>query len=128
MKTRKCTKADQDGRAKKARKFLEAAEIVAVLADDDADLLDATITLWVHAGIAAADALCCGRLGEHAQGQSHVEAADLLAKVDKALAGDLRTLLAMKTRAGYGSAPSTAKTAKVASRAATHLVDALATL
>lgn len=64
------------------------------------------MTLYVHAGIAAADAICARALGVHAKGQDHQEAIALLASVDKEAAADLRVLLAMKTRAGYGLTPS----------------------
>jgi hypothetical protein len=49
------------------------------LADEAADVADAYVTLLVHAGIAASDVICCARLGEHAQGDNHVEAVALLA-------------------------------------------------
>jgi hypothetical protein len=107
----------------KARQFLEAAELVEAIADD-VDLLDAHITLCVHAGIAAADVVCCARLGERATGHNHQEAVALLSRVDKVLARDLATLLGMKTRAGYSSTPSSSAGAKAASRSATRLVTA----
>jgi hypothetical protein len=44
-----------------------AAEIVDAFADEDLDLDDACVTLLVHAGIAAADVVCCRRLGKHAK-------------------------------------------------------------
>lgn len=47
---------------------------VRALADEAADVSDAYVTLLVHAGIAAADVICCQRLGEHALGDSHAEA------------------------------------------------------
>ena len=75
MPTRRCTDADRRGRLAKARQFLEAVELVEALADED-DLLDAMVTLCVHAGIAAADVICCARLGEHATGQNHTEAVE----------------------------------------------------
>lgn len=52
-------------------------------------------------GIAAADAICAARLGEHARGENHDEAVALLSTVDKAAAAHLRALLGMKTLAGY---------------------------
>ena len=47
----------------KAKQFVEAAETVESLADDANDVADAYVTLCVHAGIAAADVICCKRLG-----------------------------------------------------------------
>lgn len=121
MPTRRCTDADRRGGLAKARQFLEAAELVETLADEE-DLLDALVTLCVHAGIAAADVLCCARLGEHATGQNHTEAVDLLARVDKTSARDLSKLLGMKTRAGYSSTPISAANARSALRSAMRLV------
>jgi hypothetical protein len=121
MPTRRCTDTDRRGRLAKARQFLEAAELVEVLADED-DLLDALVTLCVHAGIAAADVICCARLGEHATGQNHTEAIELLSSVDKTSAGDLSRLLGMKTRAGCSSTPISAANARTALRGATRLV------
>ena len=54
-------------------------------------------------GIAAADVICCARLGEHAQGDNHGEAIALLRKAMPGIENDLSTLLGMKTRAGYGA-------------------------
>lgn len=123
MATKRCTEADRRGRLAKARQFLEAAELVEALADED-DLLDALVTLCVHAGIAGADVVCCVRLGEHATGQNHTEAAELLSRVDKTLARDLSKLLGMKTRAGYSSTPVSAANTRSALRSATRLVAA----
>lgn len=46
----------------KANQFMEAADMVRELADENADLADAYVTLCVHAGIAASDVLCCAAL------------------------------------------------------------------
>jgi len=48
----------------KAKQLVEAAETVEALADDANDVADAYVTLCVHAGIAAADVICCTRFGE----------------------------------------------------------------
>lgn len=123
MTTKRCTEADRRGRLAKARQFLEAAELVDAFAPEE-DLLDALVTLCVHAGIAAADVVCCARLGEHATGQNHTEAVELFARVDKTSARDLSKLLGMKTRAGYSSTPISAANARSALRSATLLVAA----
>lgn len=121
MATKRCSDADRRGRMVKARQFLEAAELVKALADED-DLRDAVVTLCVHAGIAAADVVCCARLGEHATGQNHTEAVERLARVNRAWARELSKLLGMKTRAGYSSSPVSAAQARSALRGATLLV------
>lgn len=66
----RCTEAMRRGRLQKGRQFLEAASMIGLLADES-DLIDAHITLCVHAGIAAADVICCARLGIHASGQKN---------------------------------------------------------
>lgn len=101
------------GRLKKATQFIEAA-----------DLIDAFVTLCVHAGIAAADVICCARLGVHAQGKNHGDAVIMLAKVDKKLAQDLATLVGMKTKSGYSPLSSSRPTKKAAARSAGRLVAA----
>jgi hypothetical protein len=121
-----CDRATIDGRLAKARQFFEAATAIRDLADDEATVGDAFVTLCVHAGIAAADVICCRRLGYHVQGESHAEAIDELAKVSKERAKDLRVLLGMKTRAGYGDAPVSTEQRKRAIRAADRLVRAAA--
>lgn len=47
------------GRRRKAEGFMTAANIIDDLADDTADMADAFVTLCIHAGIAAADVICC---------------------------------------------------------------------
>ena len=123
MATKPCSGSERAGRLKKARLFLDAADLVETLADAG-DLVDATITLYVHAGIAGADVVCCARLGEHAHGQDHREAIDLLARTDRKLSRDLSKLLAVKTRAGYSSRSSSVADGKAAARSATRLVQA----
>jgi hypothetical protein len=81
-------------------------------------------SLSVHAGIAAADVLCCRALGYHVQSGDHAEAVAELAKVDKEHARALRALLGVKTRAGYSDSPVSAEQRRRAGRAARRLVDA----
>jgi hypothetical protein len=120
----RCTAATRAGRLRKAIQFVEAAETLSAFADDEADVGDAYVTLLVHGGVAAADVLCCARLGQHASGNSHTEAVALLRTVDRNLAGDLDTLLGMKTRSGY-SHQATSRTDRArAARAAARLLDA----
>lgn len=107
--------------------FASAASDVIALADDEQDVLDACVTLWVQAGIAASDVLCCKRLGKHASGDNHSEAIALLAKVDKGKAKDLSVLLGLKTPASYGAGKSTVDDGKRARRSAERLVAAAKT-
>jgi hypothetical protein len=124
--TRRCDEATRAGRLAKARQFLDAATLLADLADEP-DVRDAYITLCVHAGIAAADVVCCRRLGVHAHGENHHEAIALLGRADRKLAGQLEVLLRMKTASGYSALPSTEAKRKQAGRAARALVDAATT-
>lgn len=122
MRTKRCDPSVRSGRLTKAIEFSEAAQIIDVLADEAGDVADAYVTLCVHAGIAAADVLCCARLGEHAQGENHNDAVALLERVDHALARHLRTLLDLKTRAGYSHSPVSADATRRAGRAMEALV------
>ncbi|MEU3770350.1 hypothetical protein AB0E55_35260 [Amycolatopsis keratiniphila] len=107
----------------KATQFNEAADMIRELADEHEDIADAYVTLCVHAGIAASDVICCARLGEHAQGENHDEAISLLSRADKEIAKHLRTLLKLKTKAGYSHTPATVDEFKRAGRAAQTLVE-----
>lgn len=122
-RTKKCSPAVRAGRLAKAEQFWEAASIIEELVDEG-DLVDAYITLCVHAGIAAADVMCCARLGVHATGQSHDEAKALLRKIDKTAERHLGTLLAMKTFSGYSSQTSSLTNRTRARRAAAALLEA----
>ena len=127
MKTRKCDQAEARGRLLKAEQFLESAETVRELADDESDVGDAVVTMCVHAGIAAADVLCCIALGVHAQGEDHAEAVGLVRRVHPdgdEMSKALRMLLGMKTKAGYSSRSVNADDRKRALRAAERLVTA----
>ena len=122
-RTQPCTPATRAGRLAKARQFHRAAETIATVIDDH-EVADAYVTLCVHAGIAAADVICCARLGEHHQGVNHTEAVALLGKANKLGARDLKSLLDLKTRSGYGAARSSANDQKRAGRAAAALLRA----
>ena len=121
----KCNESTIVGRLAKAEQFLEAAEIIRELAADEGDVADAYVTLCVHCGVAAADAICCIALGQHVQGEDHNQAVVHLSKVrpDGATLGNsLRVLLGMKTRAGYSHEHIDAAGCKRAQRAAERLL------
>ena len=122
-RTADCDPETRRGRLAKARQFLAAADTILLVSDEDLDLSDAYITLCVHAGIAAADAICCALLGKHARGDSHGDAVGLLETARKDAAPLLDTLLKMKTRSGYGASPSTSAARKQAGRAAAALLE-----
>lgn len=120
---KKCTAAIRAGRLAKAQQFLLGAETIATIIDDQT-IADAYVTLCVHAGIAAADVICCAKLGVHNNSENHSVAVSLLKKVNDKLARDLETLLNMKTRSGYGSVLTVQADQKRAGRAANSLVRA----
>ncbi len=121
-RTRACPPEVRRGRLRKATQFLDAAHLAWDFADED-DIADAYITLCVHAGIAAADVICCARLGEHSQTENHNEAAAHLGKADRDSVKHLRTLLGMKTKAGYSHTPATTAECRRAGRAAEALLE-----
>jgi len=124
---KECDQEVVSGRLRKAEQFLDVAALVRDLADNEEDVGDALVTLCVHAGIAASDVICCATLGHYVQGQDHLQA---IAELSKAppdgpqLGSDLRALLQMKTRAGYGAPAVTAEQRKRAWRRAENLVEA----
>ena len=123
---RACEEAVTAGRLRKAEQFLDVAAMVRDLADDEAEVGDAFVTLCVHAGIAASDVICCKALGHFVQGEDHLQAVAELSKVmpdGKQLGRDLRALLRMKTRAGYAAPPVSADQRKRAWRRAETLVE-----
>ena len=119
--TKRCTASSRVGRLAKARQFLLAAETITTVIDDQ-EIADAFVTLCVHAGIAAADVICCARLGVHHAGENHNDAVTLLASADRSAAKHLKALLDMKTRAGYSPVLTSAADQKRAGRAAAALV------
>lgn len=85
----------------------------------------------VLAGIAAADSICCRRLGRRSRSQDHRMAADLLRRVTPEgdrLASDLDTVLADKDVMQYGTALVTATRHLRLLRAARRLVEAARTI
>lgn len=129
MSTRPCDGSIAAGRFDKAVQFMRAAEDVGDLADDQGEVRDAVVTLLVHAGIAAADVICCKQLGEYSMGSdNHSEAVNLLKKVrtpnGSELASSLARLLRVKTKAGYAYRPASSEDHSRAMRAAEKLVQA----
>lgn len=122
-RTQPCDQKTRAGRLSKARQFSDAAEIIDTITDGAVDVEVAYITLCVHAGIAAADVLCCAHLGELSRGEDHDDAVALLARVDRTMARHLSTLLQMKTRSGYSAQPSSGADRRRAGRAANALVE-----
>lgn len=117
-----CPPEIRRGRQKKAVDFLASANALGIMVDTP-DGLESYLQLCILAGVAAADVICCTKLGYHSQGEDHNAAASLLNSVDGPSAKNLRVLLGMKTRSGYGHRASAADDKKRAGRAATALVE-----
>ena len=118
---RTCPDGFATARLAKANGFMEAAELTKSF-DEGVELRDAYVTLWIHAGIAAADVICCKRLGEYHSSDDHSAGIAVLAEVDKELAEHLRRVLRLKTKASYSGAPASADDEKVTERAARRLL------
>jgi hypothetical protein len=89
-------------RAAHARAFLDAARLHL---GDSAAGNSVAGTDAVHAGIAAADAICGKTLGYRSSGENHQDAVDLLARAipDRNPSKNLARLLNLKSLAGYSS-------------------------
>jgi hypothetical protein len=98
MSEKPCSDQARAGPLAKAKQFLAAADVIEPSEADD--ITDAYVTLCVHGGIAAADVICCARLGRHHQGDNHVEAVGLLNKAGGSDAAKrLNVLLGLKSKA-----------------------------
>lgn len=116
--TRKCNSAVTAGRLSKAVEFFDAAEHL------EHDMPNAAGDLFVNAGIAASDVICCVRLGVHSSSGTHSEAVTLLEAADKGSARHLGTLLGFKNKAAYTHQTLSTAECKRMNRAALHLVEA----
>lgn len=76
----------------------------------------------ILAGIAAADAICCIRLGERSTSSDHSDAVLFLAKVNPVLAQKLSTLIGSKPTSHYGENFIGIETLKSCLRAMDQLV------
>ena len=118
-----------DVRARHARSYLQAAQLVHDLGDDaDVDTVTTVVaSLAVLSGIAAADAICGRSLGRRSASTSHGDAVALLATVTggKPLSNDLSRLVTAKTNVHYSSMLITAATAEDLLSYARRLVDGM---
>lgn len=117
-RTKTCTTAFRVGRLRKANQFYEAAELIAE------ELPDASVDLFVDAGIAAADVICCARVGIYAVGDNHIDAVALLKRAEVLMERHLWTLLNLRSKIAYTEHPATAEERKKASRAAEAMIEA----
>lgn len=115
---RNCDAVVTTGRMSKANEFFDAADHLG-----DA-MPNAAGDLYVDAGIAASDVICCLRLGVHSNTGNHSEAIALLKRADSGSERHLNTLLNLKNKAAYTHQDLTAPELKKMNRAAEHLVEA----
>jgi hypothetical protein len=116
--TRACTSAVTAGRLTKAVEFFDAAEHL------EDEMPNAAGDLFVDAGIAASDVICCVRLGVHSASGTHSEAVTLLETADAGSGKHLSTLLGLKHKAAYTHQALSRGECKKMNRAASHLVEA----
>lgn len=116
--TRDCDSIVIAGRLAKAVEFLDAAEHV------EHEMPNAAGHLFVDAGIAASDVICCVRLGCYSNSGTHSAAVTLLKRADKGSEKHLSTLLGLKNKVAYTHQALSAAECKKMSRAASHLVQA----
>lgn len=115
---RNCDATVTEGRMSKANEFLDAADY---LGDE---MPNAAGDLYVDAGIAASDVICCVRLGVHSNTANHNEAIGLLKRADSGSERHLNTLLNLKNKAAYTHQDLTVAELKKMNRAAEYLVEA----
>ncbi|MCF3941498.1 MULTISPECIES: hypothetical protein [Gordonia] len=114
---RDCDSAVIAGRMSKANEFLDAAEHLGE------EMPNAAGDLYIDAGIAASDVICCVRLGVHSNTGNHAEAAALLKRADSGSERHLNTLLNLKNKAAYTHQDLTSAELTRMIRAAQHLVE-----
>lgn len=119
-----CGRPEADLRLAQARDYLELAELALE------EKPQAAAGNAVLAAIAAADAICCFRLGQRSRGQDHREALSMLATVPdggRQMAADLRRLLDIKDAAHYSATLMAQTSARSAVLRARRLFDAVRT-
>jgi hypothetical protein len=124
-RTQTCGPLQARQRLNHARSFLEVAELAANVEDLTLEYASVAASIAILAGIAAADAACCGELGKRSRSDDHHHAETLLAQVTpggKRAASQLRQLLNLKDAAHYGFISVTAAELKRSLRQAKHLV------
>jgi hypothetical protein len=121
-----CTPEQARTRRTQARAFLDVAEMVLAEPATQSEIHVAA-ALAVLAAIAATDAICGLRLGQHSRGQDHDLAIELLESVDvgdPSLPTKLRRVLAAKDSVHYSPRLIAKTDAQTLVRQAGALVDA----
>jgi hypothetical protein len=125
-RTQACGGPQARQRLGQARSYLDVAELTSDENGPSLEYAGVAASIAVLAGIAAADAACCGALGRRSRSENHRDAEALLGEITpggKRAAGQLRQLIEIKDAAHYGFISVSAAQLKRAIRQARHLVD-----
>lgn len=98
----------------------DAAEDLALNENGSSSIL----SLYILAGVAASDAICCAKLGEYSKSPNHADAVAVLRRADPRLTTSLQRLLSHKTEANYGVERLSTTRVAEARAAASRLVEA----
>lgn len=123
-RTRSCSRQDAAQRYEQARAFAALAGLDPE--SEDGPTRSAAVSNAVLAGIAAADSICCRRLGRHAAGDDHQPALALVEEagdVGREARRHLQTLLSIKDKAQYEEVDPTVTEAKRAMRAMRSILE-----
>jgi len=125
-RTTKCDRAAAQARLTAARAFVSVAELIYGEPDDPAlPLRGVAAAVAVLGGIAAADVICCVRLGEMFRGQDHNQAVDLLGMARPEggrVRNDFQRLLSIKDKVHYQAIIVTSTEATAAIRQAKRVL------
>lgn len=129
-RTSPMSRSDALARARHARGFLSAAELVGEFSEDVGDdaVSNVVASLAVLAGIAAGDAICGVILRRRSSSSDHSDAVHLLSTAGTNGAGysrDLRRLVASKSAVQYSPRIVTAKTSRELTMYARRLVEGM---
>ena len=114
----RCSEATADARMRQAKAFAVLARLNPD--SDDGPTRSAAVSNAVLAAIAAADGICCTRLGRHSSDTNDDQVLVLLrhcGKVGEDAAKTIQALLALKSKAQYQETDPTAGETKQALRA-----------
>ena len=123
-RTRPCSPQDAAQRFDQAKAFATLAELDPE--SDEGPTRSAAVSNAVLAGIAAADSICCRRLGRHAAGDDHQQALALVeeaGEVGREARRHLETLLSIKHKAQYEEVDPTVTEARRAIRAMRSILE-----
>lgn len=123
-RTQPCSPQDAAQRFDQAKAFADLAELNPE--SDDGPARSAAVSNAVLAGIAAADSICCRRLGRRVAGDDHQQALGLVGvagEVGREARRHLETLLSIKHKAQYEEADPTATEARRAIRAMRSILE-----